>query len=73
MIFFWVIATKFNLNSAFVHIFIGSYWLRIEIYIVFMSKNTTLTQYLVQTYKHVHRKMQQSCSENKLTLGDSNL
>ena len=38
-----------------------------------MSENTKFTQYLEQTHRHIHTKMQQTCSENKLTLGETKL
>ena len=38
-----------------------------------MSENTKFAQYLQQTDRHVCTKMQQACSENKLTVGERNL
>ena len=65
------VAAKFNLDLSFVQLFISLYWLKIRIYIVdIMSWNTKFTQYLVQTHRHVHTKIQ-VYGENKLTLGET--
>ena len=56
---------KFNLNLAFVQISIGSYWLKIIIYIVHMFWNMKFIQYLEQT--------QQAYGKNKFMLGERKL
>ena len=57
-------------QRAFVQIFIGLYWLKIRICIIyFISENRKYTQYLEQTHGHVHTKMALAFSQNKLTLG----
>ena len=49
----------------FVQLLISLYRLKIRIYIIhIMCKSTKFTQYLEQTNRHVHTKMQQTYSRN---------